>query len=348
MLGHIVFVRFFLGYSEPFPFERFVHLNDNEIKGALEALRKEWLSEPANVRRLEASRLELEERQRTWSQSFLARPGRQSVVPGGLPSGVKVQPSQRGEPSFDEIASLAGWRLLQMSCGDSDHGITHRYPVAEFSTKEDADAAAEALRDTVGELARGAYAKHHWKEGSDEYLNATANPRFIVVAESKLSRSEMARANVRMGRLDGPVGEQLSPEEALLRFFLPKLLATLDQLKALFASECAALNPAIYASWPVLQARQFQRKASNSGSPSQGNRPATTNTFAAFIPRRPIRSRTRLPGDWGSMPIRTRRGRGKPNGKRSGQNQNGLPSRRPQAFQVAAAAKSAGPRTTAH
>jgi hypothetical protein len=243
MSAYFVFVRFFLGYTERFPFERFAHLGDDEINDTLEELRKEWLSEPANARSVETSRRELQERQRTWSQSFLAKPGRSAAVPPGRPDGVRLQPPRTGEPSFDEVATLAGWRAAQMSCGDSAHGITHGYPLARFSTKEDADAAAEALRDAVAELARGAYAKQHWNDDDDCYLHATANPRFVVVAEGKLSRSELARAHVRIRRLDGAPGEQLPPEEALLRLFLPTLRATLDQIEALSGPTCAADGP---------------------------------------------------------------------------------------------------------
>jgi hypothetical protein len=234
MPSHFVFVRFFLGYSDPFPFERFTHLNDEEINGALEVLRKEWLAHPANAKTIEVSRRQQKRRLREWMRSCPAWPGRAAAVSSGLAKGAEVQPLPTGEPTMDEVAALAGWGAVQMRLGDSDHGITCRYPLARFSTKEYADAAAEALRGTVDELARSAYAKHHWSDDDPCYWHATANPRFVVVAEEKLSRAERARAYSRLQRLDEPAGEAVPPEEALLRFFLPKLRATLDQIRSGF------------------------------------------------------------------------------------------------------------------
>jgi hypothetical protein len=229
MSGGIVFVRFFPGYTTSFLFDRFVRLKDDAIGGAVEALCKEWWRKPSNRRRVQTSRTEMELRQREWAQGALARPGKNWCVPGAAASEVANAPAKRiGTPSFEEIAAVAGW-VCPTASADFPHGISPRYPVARFNTKEDAEAAVVALQERVAELARAAYAKHHW--GDEDDLLATANPRFFVVAEEDLSRPELATARERIKRLNGPAGEHQSPEEGLLRFYLTRIGATLEQVR---------------------------------------------------------------------------------------------------------------------
>ena len=76
--------------------------------------------------------------------------------------------------------------------GDLPHGITPRYPLARFETKEFADHAAAALQERVAELSRATYAKRQWS--NVDRLLAEANPHFVVVAEKELSRPELSTA----------------------------------------------------------------------------------------------------------------------------------------------------------
>jgi hypothetical protein len=241
MHGYLVFVRFFLGYSKSFPFERFLHLDDADIDGAVEALRREWRSDGANAARLRASRRELERRAREWKESGLARPGRSMGwgVPGSAarPEDADPTPEEAREPSFEEVAAEAGWGH-PTALGDSRYGITHRYPLRGYATEEAARDAVAALQGRVSELARSA----HLTEQSDGevYLLAAANPRFIIVAEEKLSRAELIRARERIHRVNSQGGGQQSPEEALLRVFLPNIRSTMEQIDALATPEDVA------------------------------------------------------------------------------------------------------------
>jgi hypothetical protein len=229
MPGYVVFVRFFLGYTESFPFDCFVHLKDDAIAGAVEALRKDWWSKPANRKRVQASRRELASRRKDWAQGILARPGRNLCLPGATVSNADGQQAEEtGPASFEEIVAAAGWR-----CSAPDglaHGITPRYPVAQFDTKELADDAAAAVRERVKELAEAAYAKTPWSE--EDELFGTANPHFVVVGETELSRPELAHARERISRIRGPVAGPVSLQEGLLRFYWPKIQETLAQLQA--------------------------------------------------------------------------------------------------------------------
>jgi hypothetical protein len=241
MHGYLVFVRFFLGYSESFPFERFLHVDDADIDGAVEALRREWWSDPANAARLRASRRELESRVREWNESGLARPGRSMGwgLPGraARPEDADPAPDEAREPSFVEVAAEAGWGH-PTALGDWRYGISHRYPLRRYPTEEAARDAVAALQGRVSELARSAHLTE--QSNGEEYVLATGNPRFIVVAEEKLSRAEMIRARERMHRVNSQARGQQSPEEALLRVFLPNIRSTLEQIDALATPEDVA------------------------------------------------------------------------------------------------------------
>jgi DNA-binding response OmpR family regulator len=115
--------------------------------------------------------------------------------------------------------------------------MSKRYPVARFASKEDAEAAVAALQDRVAELARAAYAKVDWTD--TENVHATVNPRFVVVGEAELARSDLAVVRAKLNRLQGPGSAEQPLEEALLRFFLPKISSTLEQIAALMHSDQA-------------------------------------------------------------------------------------------------------------
>lgn len=229
MSGYVVFVRFFPGYTESFPFQRFANLNDDDIKGAVDALRKEWWKDPANRRQVQVSRKETEERVREWNQAALARPGVNRSLPWQeAPEGAGAPALRTGTPSLEEVAVVAGWGT-PMASEDLPYGISRRYPVALFKAKEDADAAAAALQERVAELARATWAQQTWS-AEDGWL-ALANPRFGVVEEAQLSRATLATARERIQRVHGPAGEHQTLDEALLRFYLPKIGATLEQVR---------------------------------------------------------------------------------------------------------------------
>jgi hypothetical protein len=257
MPGYVVFVRFFLGYTESFPFDRFTHLKDDAIGNALEALRKEWWRKPANRQRIRAERdeqrrqqKELEQLQEDWLQGAVARPGWNPGLPAvttskaddALAKRVDDAPAQHmNAPSFEEIAAAAGW-WNRTGLDAFPFDISRRYPVARFDSKRLAEDAAAALQEKVAELARGAYAKEHWNDDEDNWL-ATANPRFAVVAEKSLSGGELAVVRERLQKLGEPVGKHPTLEEGLGRFYLVKLHGTLEQIGALNVPENVAVKP---------------------------------------------------------------------------------------------------------
>src|SRR5262245_36429419 len=86
MTGHILFVRFFAGYTPAFLYHRFVSLPDDKVASALEAMCNEWNQNSRNRKRLQkwrAEQLRAETRSRKesakevqrWDAGTLARPG---------------------------------------------------------------------------------------------------------------------------------------------------------------------------------------------------------------------------------------------------------------------------------
>jgi hypothetical protein len=138
-----------------------------------------------------------------------------------------ASPSLTGSPSFEEVAVVAGWGSPQVFA-DFYHGISARYPVERVATRELAYQATAALQDRATELVRAAESKNCWDDG--DYLLASANPRFVAIPENDLSPLERTTALEKIGRLSGPPGEHPSPEEALVRSYLPEIRATLRQV----------------------------------------------------------------------------------------------------------------------
>jgi hypothetical protein len=226
MSSYFVCMRFFLGYTASFQFDRFLLLKDDEVGPAVEAMAKEWWSKPSNrthFQQLEAERLE---KHKKWLQAGLAMPNGHSFVQIGTRYEVEPHVGSTGTPTVNQIAVTAGWGSPAL-CGR--YGITHRYPVARYSTKELANVAATALEGRVAELARSTETKASWSD-SDQLL-ATASPQFLVVPESQLSLAEQIAFRDRLERVNTPLGENTPLEEGLVRFFLPRLRSTLDQLR---------------------------------------------------------------------------------------------------------------------
>ena len=67
--GDIVFVRFFSGYSQSFPYEHLLHAKDDAIGTALVNLVEEWGREAANTSRLVEMRREAANAQATAGES---------------------------------------------------------------------------------------------------------------------------------------------------------------------------------------------------------------------------------------------------------------------------------------
>lgn len=102
MPDHILFVRFFLDYSKSFPFEQFDQIADAAIANAVEALCKEWWSDPKNKKLLQASRKETAKRLKEWNEGALAWPGRNLDVPGNEASSADdPRVNLREVPSFE-------------------------------------------------------------------------------------------------------------------------------------------------------------------------------------------------------------------------------------------------------
>jgi hypothetical protein len=240
MSGHIVFVRFFPGYSGAFPYDRIAHLKDKEINAALESLSQRWWNEPANRESIKTFRAKVEEgrnalelRVLEWEQAHLARPGMNRCAPEETTPEVDTpQPERKGSPDFEEIACAAGWRDGQCYEEFPPYSISPRYAVARVEDEDSATAVAEALNERVAELAKGTYAKSHFGKDKLDWLFATANPRFLSVAEHTLSSAEALRAGEQIQRIRAHDIATSAVEEAILRDYWSMLLPTLEQLSA--------------------------------------------------------------------------------------------------------------------
>jgi hypothetical protein len=227
MSAHFVCVRFFLGYTASFPFDRFLHLKDHEIGSSVEALAKEWWNKPTNRKYFQESETRRLEKQREWLQAGLAVPPGNSFARQRTRDDVVELPARpTGTPTVEQIIVAAGWGAPAL-CGQ--YGITDRYPVARYSTEESANIATTALQGRVSELARSTETKERWS-GSDSLL-ATANPHFIAVPESSLCSAEKAALREKIDRVYKSPGQHPSLEEGLLRFYLSELRGTLDQVQ---------------------------------------------------------------------------------------------------------------------
>ena len=237
MSAHIVFVRFFVGYRSPFPYERFAGSNDEDINSVAEAIRHEWWSDSVNRTRFESWRIETE-RRRIESEVLLRGRFAPGVPVPALPDNVQCfsilltpAPGERARiPSFLEMATAAGWRQL-WSDEFLPYCISPRYPLAQFNTKELADDAAESLRARVSELFEGAATTHNRDDLA--VLFWSANPQFFVVEEGELPRPALATTREQIQRLRGPISGTPTLEERHVREYWPLIVPTIDQIKAL-------------------------------------------------------------------------------------------------------------------
>lgn len=214
MPGQIVFVRFFLGFADSFQFDRFLRLRDDEIGGAVDALKAKWWRDPSNRRRFQASQKKVLENKRKWL-------GHMDVK---LPTAQVRITTRAPVPSFKDIAVMAGWRLVNI--GDN-HGITCRYPVARFRSKKGADSAAAALQARVAELARSTESKTHWI--NEDFWLSNAQPRFYAISEAELPPAERIVVTEKLERLSQTPGPNSCLEEAILRgLYLAKIADTLQ------------------------------------------------------------------------------------------------------------------------
>src|SRR5262249_23516963 len=156
MPGHVVFVRFFLGYSDAFPFDRFLHLPDRHLDDAVEAFRKEWWTQ--DEKRVAYEKWYADFRQHTldrlkqWQSQITTRPTTQPTptTPTRPPTGpprnldeILGGPTEAG-PTFQQIVLFEKWGTDQR-LPNSRHGISNSFPLAWFDAKEHATAATEAL-----------------------------------------------------------------------------------------------------------------------------------------------------------------------------------------------------------
>jgi hypothetical protein len=230
MSGHIVFVRFFLDFTPDFPSHRFDRLNGDAFRDAFDTVAKEWLSKPENRKHFrmyrskeEKRRIERNDLRRSWIQFT----GMDSKSLAEI-----MLPKPRRVPDFWEIAEAADWTCPKGF--ETTYGVSDRYPVNRYESKEDADLAAAALNERLGELSRATYEKGDWD--NDDIWSAS-NPRYFVVAESELSRVELVTAREKLQRIRDTAVGNVSLEEAFLRLFWPFSLPTLEQIDELAQSE---------------------------------------------------------------------------------------------------------------
>jgi hypothetical protein len=225
---YFVFVRFFLGYSDLFPFDRFVRLQDAEIAVAVESLRDEWWGDSANRSCfVEAERVAMSRPRPTAT----ARPGNNQHLPRQFaPTPPPRRTAHRGVPSFPQVARFARW-WDGTTFGDSGYGISRPHTVARFDKKTGAETAATALQ--VRAVQTRIDAAERWKTNDDMGL-ATANARFAAVPESELSEADRIIARAQLVRIHQPVGMGTLVEEALLRLYWPHLFQTLEEAEARF------------------------------------------------------------------------------------------------------------------
>jgi hypothetical protein len=235
--GHIVFVRFFPGYSDSFPYDRFLGIKGEQIAETVAALCDEWWKNPTNRTRLREARsgqtpeeLELRKRQKQWSKAGLARAGRTLGLPKTGSSALEAEAATRkGKPTLAEIAEVEGWSEPSTFQAFPPHQISNRFPLARFESAEHAEMVSDALQVRVAELKDGAFKKTAWRKGDEAVLFTGANPRFTVIGEADLTGQELLVAAERMQRIRRPVSGTPTIEENFVRLYSHELGPTLKQ-----------------------------------------------------------------------------------------------------------------------
>src|SRR5262249_1202632 len=139
MSTYYVFVRFFINYSESFPFDRVAPVKDEQVENALEVLGQEWLAKPENRQTLENWRKDFVERVKKHHGSII-EPGSYHAFPVSAPKVVSgAQIKVPGEiPEFEDVAAHAGWGRPANSDA-FPHGISRRHPLGIIASKEVAE-----------------------------------------------------------------------------------------------------------------------------------------------------------------------------------------------------------------
>jgi hypothetical protein len=173
--------------------------------------------------------------------------------------------------------SIVGWASLATQA-DLDvfppYGVSNRYPLESYSTRELAGDAVTALRARLAESAVGArttvYSNGRWvrvddadpraapRAGSTEAEAGTrttvdnnaqalflhhANPRVVAVEDTLLSRAELANAREQIQRLKKPIAGAPTTEEQFVRAYWPTIGPTLEQVGALRSPPRAERKP---------------------------------------------------------------------------------------------------------
>lgn len=200
MSKHIVFVRFFPDFSEPFPFERFACLSDSEVTGELEKLRLEELADVAKQRERKRAR-------RLRKQAIVDWANAHSLGKDWLAQALR---NCSADQPISEIANR----------------ILNRYPLAVFRTKELAEIVSTSLKEKVARLKRAALETNPFQ--GDAVFFEMANPWFAVIAEADLTSDQKLTVPTQIDRLFQADTKAISREEGFLRKYLPELKPILD------------------------------------------------------------------------------------------------------------------------
>jgi hypothetical protein len=210
MARHVLFVRFFLEYSETFPYDRVLSLPDSDVRAALEQLRDEKWADP-NVQSENAKiESELSKRRKQWAKAT-GRPAKNS-------------PSV---PDLPDVFRIAEWGGGNSAAPGLEYGVSRRYALAICDDEQTAASACHALRSRADELARGAVSKGRLH--GEDLTFASANPHFFASRFEDLPLDQQISAREQISRLDGP-SKNPAIEEGLLRTFwahFRKVLASL-------------------------------------------------------------------------------------------------------------------------
>jgi hypothetical protein len=232
MSVHTVFVRFFLGYSDTFPYDRVANLKDAEISPAMDQLREDWLKKPANRGELKRQRAEFKRQQAEcmkrkleWWGGGITRRSRKASIHAS-------KPSVSSEPESDQPANFQpdmGWHK-PCSLQAFPKGISSRYALTQFPSKPNAELACASLQQRVDELARAAIQKTPFED--NDTLLVETNPRFFSIEESQLLPAEQISVLAQIARLHKLESTNVTLEEVMLRVFLPELLPILKLVES--------------------------------------------------------------------------------------------------------------------
>lgn len=181
-MGFIVYIRFFVGAKDTFPFKQFESLPDHLLEHEKRKIVREWYTEPANREMICHKRREVTELKAEWAAAHLARPGMNRDLPYDPPP-EKFSETEDVYPDFSDVAVIEGW-------GGSE--ITERLPVARFASRGDAEAAQAALSVTMAT----ALSRKNETDG--------ITPCLTVVSETTLGPGLAAAESIRIESWSAP------------------------------------------------------------------------------------------------------------------------------------------------